>query len=284
MPLSRRSAENGGGWTPPLKLPGNLLPGSTLRDRELSEACWGGWPCTTAELQEAVDADCGLAVLPERCGLVILDCDIRQDFVIRADGSAGLETTEDGEQDLQKVMAELGLADTVTYTVRTPSGGVHYYFRTIPDFCPAIRSSGHRKNWYVDVKASPNVWAVAPPTPEYVPAPADVAELPYKLAWFLREGVRGLPARDGQRRGQGVRAGRAGILQAISEASASSGQGWNSLLFWAACRYGEEGIADEQALTELLEAANAWNEGERRRAERTVKSGLRTGRREGAGE
>lgn len=245
--------------------------------------CWQGTECTPQELLDAVSSGFGIAVLPERCGLVIIDCDVRRDFIRRPDGSAGLEVVEDGEQDLQKLLAGLGLADVSTYTVRTPSGGVHYYFRALQDFVPAVKSSGHRKGWYVDVKASPNVWAVAPPTAGYVPVPGDVAYLPYKLAWYLRDGIRQLPPREGQRRGGAVRAGRQGILQAITAASGAAGMGWNSLLFWAACRYGEEGIPDQEAVTELVAASCPWNEGERRRAERTIMSGLRTGRREGAG-
>lgn len=282
--LMRRSEEDGGNWKPAWMLPVNYDISHPARHLGYASSYWNGWPCSAEDMQEALSYDYGLAVLPEKSGIIIIDCDVKQEFVIRADGSAGLEITENGEQDLQKLLAELGLADLRTYTVRTPSGGVHYYFRhpAKEEFPEPIRSTGHRKGWYADIKASANVWAVAPPTAGYVPAPADIAEVPYRLAYYLRNVVRRLPARDGQRPRCGVRAGRAGILQAISAASGTSGSGWNSLIFWAACRYGEEGIADEEALRELTEAACPWNEGERRRAERTIRSGLRTGRREGA--
>lgn len=289
-------------WTPRLRLPENTAP-ERIDERAAGEKYWNGGVADWAALQAAVDAGKGVAVLVERSGLLVLDCDVRHrddaGWIVREPGRASWDAggTQYGEEDLYRIVAGMGRTLPKTWTVGTKSGGTHFYFRCAPK---SVRSSGHRRGWAVDVKASANTWVVAPPTPGYsVIESYEIAVAPdWLVDWLNTDLMRLEPLGGAQRatRSHQVRtqyqeqvkthaAGQVGegiadiqqrwvseLLLRVAESNVYGG--WNQEIFNAACLLREAGYTDE-AITEIVvKTARPWDERERRTAERTVKSAL----------
>jgi hypothetical protein len=244
------------------------------RSRKASPGYWEGAAADWEDLTGSVTCGYRIAILPERSGLAILDCDVRGVWELAGSSTAVLREHH-GIDDLHEVAAGRGKEIPATYEVSTPSGGVHLYFAQNPH-C-RVTSRGHREGWLIDVKASPNTYAVAPPTADYeVVHDLPAAVLPY---WLARH-IRGL----GLRMGGGHSAGRQvsgaeapltdpmreGILVFVAESNSQGG--WNNCIYWAANRFFEAGELLEETLAVLLEAAAPWNETEQRRARATVES------------
>lgn len=303
-----------GRWKPCLVLPENCAP-EDHDGRAAGSAYWQGAPADWPDLQRAVAAGQGVGVLVERSGLVVLDCDVRMrdehGYVVQGPGRAVWSGArrDVGFDDLARVCAGLGHEVPATYTVRTKSGGVHLYYRTAPN---ALKSSGHREGWAVDVKASAHTWVVAPPTEGYrilTPETAPVAPLPeWLLAWLRDRLAVDLPPLGGAARAARTRSAGERFATRPSAYEAERGRridgsplpagsmeelikgwaheilvriresnyygGWNNEIYIGACRLSEAGYAGSDVLSMILEAATPWNEAEKRTVERTVASAL----------
>lgn len=294
-----------GRWTPRLKLPENV-PADRVGERAAGAMYWDGAWARWQELAQSVGQGRGIGLLPQRSGLVVLDCDVRQrdgdGFVVVGDGRARWTggAVQRGYDDLVRVVLGMGRVLPRTWTVSTKSGGVHLYFRCAPG---TMRSSGHRDGWCVDVKASSNTWVVAPPTPGYtVVDRSEVALMPDWLAGWLRDDLhrvteplggraratRNTELRDSYTRtkygsGTGERAKAQTlavlrerwvehVLLSVQESNALGG--WNNQLYQAACTLHDVGYEDDEIQQMVLEAAAPWDEREQRAAVRTVASAL----------
>jgi Bifunctional DNA primase/polymerase, N-terminal len=275
-----------GGPVPLRRLPQNLAPNATAEERELAAAYWRGYPATAMQLQEAVAGGQRVAVLPEASDILIVDCDVRPDFQqFQKSGPAEL-VLYNGYDDLCREAEQGPVPFEIppTYTVQTPSGGKHLYFRhnwkSVRADKKLTRSRGHRQDWRVDLKASVNSWAVAPPSPQYLIESGSVnsiAEMPYGMYRLFADFGRG--ARNQKPAPKvDLEASKGGILAFVEVAAGMKGMGWNNRIFWAACRYGEVESDIDVAFDELLGAAQPWNAGEVARAKRTIRSGWMTGR------
>lgn len=247
------------------------IPARTIKD------CPGYWQGTTATWQELLETGNGQrpALLVERSGLVVLDCDVRGEFAA-AGGKETAVTLElrHGVDDLTRLCREREKELPVTFTVSTPSGGAHLYFRQ-NRYCP-VTSRGQREAWRIDVKASPNSYVIAPPADGYaVTQDRPVAVLPYWLARHIRR----IGARP-QRRPNGITAltgqSRDGILRFVAETNTNGS--WNNSVYWAAHRLIEAGESLEDITAALLEAAAPWDEREAEKARRTIASAWRNAR------
>lgn len=191
-----------------------------------------------------------------------------------------------GDQTLAAmVQAEAPLP--ATYTVRTGSGGSHFYFR-MPDFNP--RNSTGRLGKGLDVRAD-NGQVVAPPSITRkgcysVEVDVAVAAAPGWLLDRLQPADRTANQLRAGQPGRGTAVGRlAGVLAFLL---ASPDGSRNTRLHWSACRLGEmvaEGALDESKAVEVLFTAgsdigmkSAEMIGDRRTGG-TIWSGLRTGQR-----
>jgi hypothetical protein len=294
-----------GRWTPRLRLPENV-PAQKTAERAAGALYWSGASAGWADLRGSVDAGKGIGLLPQRSGLVVLDCDIRQrdgdGFVVVGDGRAKWAggAVQRGRDDLERVVLGLGRELPATWTVRTKSGGVHLYFRCAPGL---MRSSGHREGWCIDVKASSNTWVVAPPTPGYtVIDSSDVALMPDWLATWLNRDladvmeplggkVRAERSREVRAHTDRVRYGggfterdKARRLIELSElwiddvllrlAESNMYGGWNNELYAAVMSLKDIGMAEHEIWQRVLEAAAPWDEREQRAAVRTISSAL----------
>lgn len=283
IPLARRSAETGGGAVPLRKLVRNLGVECGEEERALSAAYWSGWPASAEELAAAVGGGQLVGVLPERCGLCVVDCDVRgvwsevdgvANFKLRYGVDDLVRTGKDEERE-----HDAGWEVTPTLAVATPSGGTHLYYWQNPS-CRLDRNRGHGPDWRVDLKCSANSWAVAPPSPGYEVVKAlPIAVMSYAMARWFKDLHRRRPLPKDWRGGSGEgEVSRGGILTFVEASAGVTGMGWNGRLFWAACRYGETGAGIEETMDELLGAARPWNDGERARAVRTIESGWRRGK------
>lgn len=237
---------------------------------------WRGYDARWCDLEEAVKRGFRPAVLVERSGLVIIDCDVEADFKSITSSSVVFgDLFRYGSDDLSRLCREREKELPATFTVSTPSGGEHLYFRQNPH-CP-VTSHGHRKNWLIDVKASVNSWVVAPPTPGYaVTRDLPVAVLPYWLARHVRR--LGMESRTRPRTSGGPVSGpaREGILRFVAESNVNGS--WNNSIYWAAHRFIEAGEALEDITAALLEAAAPRDEREAEKARRTIESAWRNAR------
>jgi hypothetical protein len=274
-PIHNTSHTNEGNVSPPV----NYEPSWKffwLRDHpaftiKAKPSYWEGATADWADLLDAVDnRKLRVAILPERSGLVILDCDVSGELTLVTKSSA-VFTEEHGIDHLNRVAAGRGKELPPTYTVRSPSGGLHLYYGQ-NEHCP-VRSHGHRPGWLIDVKASPNTYAVAPPTPGYeVIRDLPVAVLPY---WLARH-IRGLSLRMGSCHPRGRSAGpltdgmREGILRYVAQCAVSGG--WNNAVYWAACRFIEADMGLDEMTELILGAAPPWDEAGARRVRRTIES------------
>ena len=223
-----------------------------------------------------------------------------------SDGTPRVQVTEKhGIDQLRNVVERLGheFSELDTYTVQTKSNGLHLYFAENPRY--PLRTTGHRDEWYVDVIAhnagSDRSWAAAPPTPGYrVVADVPVIEMPDWLAlWLLGLRDHTLPL-GGARRVRLNAARRTALSEAqltawvpgergdsLSEllrrykqfvlatvALSNQVSGWNRAIYQAACDLCGLGHTPEEVTSALLQAAQPWDDRERRKAEATIRSAI----------
>lgn len=243
------------------------LPGCTLND-----APWywrGALSDGQGDLEDAVSRGYGVGVLPERSGLVVIDCDVRLVTEETSQSSLVWLRKQTGWDDLKRVATERGERIPKTYAVRTPSGGGHLYFRANP--AVTVMSKGHRANWLIDVKASPNTFCVAPPTPGYeVICDALPAALPYWLACHI---MKWLPASDAPKVVPGpVSDAELGVILAYVADSNRQG-GWNTAIFLATCWLRESGLALDDIIPLVIGAAAPSDDREKGKAMATIRSG-----------
>jgi hypothetical protein len=276
---------------------GNKPPkGCTLAD---APEYWEGLPATAEHLAALVAQRRGVGLLTHRSGLVVLDCDTRYEA---PDAPLSPPYTfndmfkkRHGLSDLLRVVAEEKEQLPPTRVVRTPSGGLHLYYAQNPRL--PVMSKGHRKDWLIDVKASPNTWVVAPPTPGYVvERDLPVAMLPFWLALFIKQlnrtypAVSSVPGSSG--RGTlptppGVDGHDAGLYDAwlhtltewVAEANTiaahhphGKGGDWGNRIFQAA-RIMHGVVPDDDADALLITAAAPWNDHEEDAARRHIING-----------
>lgn len=301
------------GWTPRVMRPENLPPDADAGVHAFAHSYWrGARGARWSDLQEVVASGDAVGVFPERSGLVVIDCDVRQvdaaGFVVRGPGLAQWSggSVRRGTDDLARVANAAGAEVPRTWRVRTKSGGEHLYFRQRPaaDARGPVASTGHRDGWLIDVKASANTWVVAPPTPGYTVVddhePVPIPE--WLSAWLAALHERTLPV-GGVARAEraarrvaaqsaylGARAGLAepvdgGLLamfdawcsDVLREVAESNRHGaWNNAIFVGACSLLESGVSPEVALRMVMRAAAPWDGRERRAVLRTVGSAYRT--------
>ncbi|MEU8550571.1 bifunctional DNA primase/polymerase [Streptomyces roseoverticillatus] len=198
-------------------------------------------------------------------------------------------------------------ADTGTLRVRTPSGGLHIWYRTDPHrrwLCSAGSSTGRALAWQVDVRAHGG-YIVAPGTTTHagtytaLPGATEPAPLPAWLAHELqRTGHLHVPAAVPAPRPVPPRAKQAviaaggddtrvqrtlnAVLASVSDCGrASEGAGFSSTLNRAAYTLGglvAAGLVDHNDADRLLrDVAAAARPGQERRAEQIIRSGLAAG-------
>lgn len=247
------------------------------------EADWNGFTTWAADGN-------AIGILPERSGLVIIDCDNRKTWNI-VDGTARLQA-DHGITDLERFAHEQNETITPTFTVATKSGGYHLYYRQNP-LLP-VKSKGHREGWCIDVKASRNVYAVAPPTHGYtVVRDYPAAELPLWLASHIatlnsttrprgdsiitqRFAEAGNWKLDIQVNGSGssmFEAWCTAMLGAV-ETAAEHG-GWNNAVYRVAREFFDVGISEADALDMIMAATPPWDAKGRATLARTVSSAWR---------
>ncbi len=251
---------------------------------------WAGAEADWEAFLEWTEDGNAIGILPERSDLVILDCDCRREFVI--DGSRASTVLHHGIEDLKKVAAEHGEIIPATFAVSTKSGGFHLYYRQNPLL--TVTSKGHREGWRIDVKASRNVYAVAPPTTGYtVVRDAPVAVLPLWLASWIRtvnQSTRPVGDSVVTERLEAARNWKIDIQELGSgsslfdlwcramlgavEASNRHG-GWNNAIYRVAREFFDVGLPQEAALAMIVQAARPYDETQRRMVERTVESAWR---------
>ncbi len=182
---------------------------------------------------------------------------------------------------LNKLIAA-GLVSGASALVRTRSGGLHLYFAGTDQQC------GRLPQHHLDFKALGG-YVLVPPS--WVDAddkgPAGAYELldqrggTARLDWDavrrVLEPPRPIGNSDAARTGDGALTGarRAGILRYAAESNTKGG--WASALFNAGCLYAKHGASLADALADIVEAAQPWNEHEAARAEMHVRNGWQRG-------
>lgn len=242
---------------------------------------------------------------PTGRGLLVIDCDMAKAETVLPDRYAGAAS---GVDVLEAIAAAAGAEWPETYTVLTPSGGVHLYFwqpedgpligcatgdgRTAPHLGPLIDVRGI--GGYVIAAGSYSA-AQGVAYRKTTDSPAQPQPLPGWLLELLRPAAVPAPVRPKDRpvvrqMPTGSRAERYAVaaLSGELEAVASTGEGErNRRLYAAARRLGELAVTAPAVLSEttthdeLLTAARAAGVGEQE-ALHTIRSGWNTGSR-GAG-
>jgi hypothetical protein len=227
-----------------------LIPGTKrpmIRD-------WENRATTAPEALDAWPKGAGVGIACGPSNLVMLDLDAHGGEPPAQWAKPGIR---DGLDVLAAVWAEHDLATSFlhTLTVRTPSSGLHCYFRA-PD--RDVRNSAGRIGWQVDVRAQGG-YVVGPGTVieagtyEATHTPQELMTLPGWLADLLlshtpaeRPQYRPIKTRtDGDRR-------VVGLARAVAEA----GEGQrNSTLNWAAYQLAQDGILTREYAQALHSAA-----------------------------
>lgn len=274
-----------------LALTGDRVPikGMTAQN---APGYWDGLDPDWGQITDWVKNGNSVGILPERSGLVILDCDSRKEW--KVEGSSATIVRGHGIDDLKRVAQETGQDVPATFTVRTKSDGFHLYYRQ-NQVCP-VQSRGHRDRWRIDVKASRNTYAVAPPTPGYsVVRDLPVAELPLWLAHWIQGLYKTVPPLGGEnqrRRMEAATALKYRILlggtvqdgdlfghwcQAMLNVIVASNQygGWNNAVYLTAHEFFDVGLSVTDVMPMILEAAAPYNEREERTVRSTVESAWR---------
>jgi hypothetical protein len=199
-----------------------------------------------------------------------------------------------GIDDLKRVAADHGESIPATFCVRTKNDGYHLYYRQNPQL--PVTSKGHREGWRVDVKASRNAYAVAPPSAGYeVVRDLEAAVLPLWLAsWvntvnkelkpvggdamrqrvqqtlIMKDAMMDVPEGDGttllDQYGKWCNA----LLNVVAASNVHGN--WNNTIFQTAHEFFQTGRTIDEVAPLILEAAAPRNETERRNAERTIQS------------
>ena len=290
---ARRATDDKPRW-PLTPLASNLPADASPADRRFAKLYWQGACGEWEDWRQTVADGKDVILFPEASRLIILDCDIKVVPEFSDDGKTSGFRAEKGIEQLDKAVASLGhtMAEIATYTVRTPSGGLHLYFRQNDDVV-LRKTSHHRDEWRIDVICSENLWVAAPPTPRY----EVVREIPARVmpAW-LSEWLGGVNERFrpcGGKRAEKflVMSGMQGAVKLPSGGSllsdwvkselelisiASDMGCWNMMIFQATCNLLEYGFDYGKVREAVLTAAVPWNEQERRNAERTVESAHQT--------
>lgn len=225
----------------------------------------------------------GLATGP--AGLLVVDCDTRSDA---ADPPAEWAGAAGGLDVLRWLADQAGAALPATFTVATPSGGTHFYFRAPPG--AELRNTAGLLGWKIDTRAHGG-YIVAPgsttPAGGYTVTDAHpVAELPAWLFQRLRPTPPPVVPAGPIRTGSGRRARYLDVaLRAetarVHQAPASQR---NACLYIASVALGQlvagGSLAESEARAVLISAAArhlAIRAYSPRQAEQTITSGLRAG-------
>lgn len=212
------------------------------------------------------NANVGVAVKPSN--ILVVDCDTPKD------GS-----TEDGVDQYLEVCRKFG-ADPAevcdTFTVRTGSGGTHFYYRW-PEGVQAsqagiaplvdIRSNGGTRGGYV--LAAGSVTTKGPYSIDY---DAPILQCPPLLVELCRERPRAKPVKSGFSQPSGG-GGYSGLIETVRYAEDGNR---NKALFWSARAMCEDGATEEECV-ELLAPAyvECGGDGGERQAESTIRSAYR---------
>jgi hypothetical protein len=219
----------------------------------------------------------GIACGPSR--LVVIDLDTPEHGGQLPEEWGTLPGIKDGADVLAELAARAGQPWPVTYTVLTPSGGTHLYFRAPGD--REIRNSASKLGPMVDVRAVGGYVvgagsAIGGRVYEAVDQAAPVP-LPGWLADLAAPRQHTRPPDHGRPPGRVY-----GRLRGVVEAVLSSEPGTrNGRLYWAACRAAEMvaagqvdlGTAERVLVDAALEAGLRGGEAE---ARRTVASGMKS--------
>ena len=253
---------------------------------------WEGLAPDWSEINAWVGEGNAIGILPEKSGLVILDCDTVRAW--QTEGNTDSMVRGHGLDDLKRVAAQCEQMITPTFTVKTKSDGYHLYYAQNP-LCP-VTSRGHRDGWRIDVKASPNTFAVAPPTPGYsVVRDIPVAELPLWLAQWVQGLYKALDpvGGAGQRRRMDLAVAMKHELllngsgqepnlylkwcNAMLNVVAASNQygGWNNAVYLTAHEFFDVGMSVADVLPMIMESAAPHDAREERTVANTVESAWR---------
>ena len=180
------------------------------------------------------------------------------------------------------VLKRAGMLAGARAMVRTRSGGLHVYFAGTDQGC------GRLPRHYLDFKATGG-YVLMPPS--FVEAddkgPAGAYEvLDHRsgngtLDWAAVRNLLDPPKRQSFRARPPEATGvlppglRDMICHDVTDSNTSGG--WALTLYRAGCRYGERGASLDEALADLVGAAQPWNGHEARRAEMHVRNGWQRG-------
>ncbi|WP_075743342.1 bifunctional DNA primase/polymerase [Actinoalloteichus sp. GBA129-24] len=217
------------------------------------ERCWTASTCRLGSGVHNIGLPTG------RAGLVVIDCDLPKGPADRPEGRWDMEGVRDGLDMLTVLAEECGQAPPRigdTFTVTTPSGGTHLYYRAPPGI--RLRNTTDGLGWRIDTRAAGG-YVVAPGsmvttaagTCRYeVTADVPIVELP---AWITRRlqdrppPAVSAPAQKPVNHTDGyVQAALDGEAKRIRTAKPG---GRNQALFVAACSLGR--LVPAGALTEV---------------------------------
>lgn len=265
----------------------------------LAERRWGVFPCRPGDKRPAVDAweqraiadpdrvarywpspRHNIGVAPGPSGLVVLDLDMpKPDTVLPEEWR--IPGVNEGADVLAVLVERQGSGWPHTFTTRTPTGGMHLYFRAIEG--REIRNSAGKIGPLIDVRGAGG-YVVGPGSvtsagtyevlidTDPIPLPgwlADLADPPKPdrpISPLPRTTPPGVP-RDRLR----------GLLDTVISAPAKQG---NQVLHWAACRAAEmvaAGEIDEHTAEEGLYLAAVERGRPPTEARNTIASGMRRG-------
>ncbi|MFI6485724.1 bifunctional DNA primase/polymerase [Nonomuraea sp. NPDC050663] len=326
------------GWPVHPLAPGRKTPAANCRDCRQADHPGNECPChqagrwchgfhaATTDAERITDwwtrsSQSGVGVACGPAGLVVIDIDAHRDAVpdrghllpgIPIPEEVDLAGLASGYHTLGLLAALRGAPDpahdTNTLRVRTPSGGLHVWYRTnVPLLCSAGSNSGRALAWQVDIRASGG-YIIAPGTrtTNGTYTAVDDCRQPQLLPlWLLKELVRtghlrqpDQPApstprvppralqaliRAGGRRGTALRTLDA-VLEGITACSAvPEGAAFTTKLNRAAYTVGglvaAGYVTQAEAESLLTEAADYARPGQHRRCQSIIRSGLAAGAR-----
>jgi hypothetical protein len=230
-----------GRWPPPVK-----WGAAATRDEAMIRGWWAGWPT----------ANPGIATKPS--GLVVLDLDVGH---VRAPVYRWGEPFTSGLVLFAELCRRADVEPPKTYSVITPSGGLHLYFEAPQE--PLGNRALFDAKGVVDVRAAGGdyggcVLAAGSVRDgrRYTPVrDAPVAPLPTWLESTLRW-RRPTPPRP--KYAQPGTRNWGGLVRTVEDAAEGSR---NSTLYWAANRMRDDGATVEEAIEELLPAYTGDDDG-----------------------
>ena len=220
---------------------------------------------------------CNVGIACGPSGLVVIDLDTTAHGGSLPESWAAEASVCDGCDVLAVLAERAGESWPSTYSVRTPSGGMHLYFAASTG--RVIRNSASRVGPMVDVRGAGGyvvgAGSIAHGRAYELAADEPVAPLPAWLAALTlpAEHPRPVPTRAPDASYSRLRA----VVQAVLDSAPGTR---NGRLFWAACRAAEMvsvGQLDRDAAERVLLAAamEAGLRGGESEARRTIASGLR---------